>query len=745
MQHRGFAVMTALLSLSIAATAVTPQFWENFTQEDLLEGTLTRVSLTSDGKLLSAPAYDMIYDTEQPFIFSMLSDQAGNIYLGSGHEGKVFKIDPKGKGSLYYQSKELDVFAMALDAAGTLYVGTSPDGKVYKVTGLNQATEFCDPDEKYIWAMIFDEAGNLYIGTGAQGVIYKVDGKGEKSKFYTCGDNHVVSLIRDGNNRLLAGTSPGGLVIQITPDGKGFSLLDTSMEEVRSLTLDRFGTIYAVASSRETTAAPSATTANASETDSANALSVLAIQTLVAQAEKSDESKTTVTAPGGKKEPAGAKSALFAITKDGSVETVYVSKEQTIYDVLVRDEGSVIAATGPKGRLLSIDIAKQVTVITDSPEEDMTRLTRVGDDVFVAGSNQGKLYRLQPQQAQSGTFESKVLDAKTVASWGKMSWHIQNPGGATITLSTRTGNTEKPDNSWSDWSTAYTTPGQQIISPRARFLQWKANFKQDKGIIRQTPQDLLEQVQIPYLQQNLRPQVISIKALPYGIELQKTPSALSGASSFTVQATASNGLSLNSPRQQGRETQALPPRQVLRPGAQSFTWDATDDNDDSMEYSIFFKGEGESDWKLLEKKLADTFYTLNTASLPDGAYRIKIVASDAPSNPHDKALIGELISHPFVIATASPLLEITNHQINGKKVEVQFRAQVSTGHLATAEFSIDGGEWNLVFPVDGISDSDREDFQIASPELSVGEHLIGIRASDRNGNTSSARLLVRIP
>jgi hypothetical protein len=154
MRHRGFALLTALLALSIAALAVTPQFWENFTQDDLLKGSLDRVSLTADGKLFLAPAYDLVFDTLQPYIFSMVRDKAGNVYVGTGDEGKVFKIDAQGKGSLYFQSKELNIFAMALDASDTLYVGTSPDGKVYKVSGPNESSEFCNPGSKYIWSMV---------------------------------------------------------------------------------------------------------------------------------------------------------------------------------------------------------------------------------------------------------------------------------------------------------------------------------------------------------------------------------------------------------------------------------------------------------------------------------------------------------------------------------------------------------------------------------------------------------------
>jgi hypothetical protein len=256
---------------------------------------------------------------------------------------------------------------------------------------------------------------------------------------------------------------------------------------------------------------------------------------------------------------------------------------------------------------------------------------------------------------------------------------------------------------------------------------------------------MLDRIQIAYLQQNLRPQVTAIEVLPYGVELQKQPSLAASGLGLMTPATASDGRSLNAPRERGKERQPLPPRQMLQPGAQSFTWKASDDNEDSLEFSLYFKGEGESDWKLLEKKLTDTFYTMNAAALPDGTYRLKVVASDVPSNPYDKFLIGELISDPFVIANASPQIDLTSNKVSGKKVEMQFRARVLTGRIATAEFSIDGGEWNLVFPTDGIADSAQEDYKVITPELSIGEHLIGIRASDGDGNTGTAKFIVKIP
>jgi hypothetical protein len=737
MLRRGLTVLIILIAFAIVAGAINPQFWEDFTQEDLLKGSFNHISLTPEGKLSLAPAFDLVYDTGQAYIFSMVRDKSGNLYVGTGDEGKVFKIDPQGKGSLYFQSKELDVFALALDKSDTLYVGTSPDGKVYKVSGPEKSSEFCDPEKKYIWSMVFDDDGNLYVGTGPDGTLYKVNKSGEKTSFYTCGDNHVVCLVRGDNNRILAGTSPQGMIVEIKPDGRGFTLMDTPLEEVHSIVFDRFGTIYAVATSmKEFGGAFSSKKTAASGAQPGVATS--ATITVVAVAGVSGTSRNTqgVSATGNKS--ANAKSAVYAITKDGSVETVYDSEQQMVYDAVIREDGSLLLSTGPKGRLLSIDTAKQVSVVTDSAEEDSTRLLMDGQVAFVGSSNQGKVYKLRNQKAQTGTYESETLDAKMVSSWGNISWRTTDSGGSDIKISTRTGNTEDADNSWSDWSEPYDGPGRQVASPRARYLQWRASFKGSSA-------EILDKVQIAYLQQNMRPQVTDLEVLPYGVELQKQSSLAMGSVTLVTPASTSDGRSLIAPRERFRERMPLAPRQVLQPGAQSFTWKATDDNEDTLEYSLYFKGENESDWKLLEKKLTDTFYTLNTAALPGGAYRLKVVASDAPSNPYDAYLIGELISNPFVIAEASPQVEITRSKVNGKKVEVQFRSSVAVGRIATAEYSIDGGEWHLVFPTDGIADSAQEDFRITTPELSPGEHLIGIRSSDGNGNTGTAKVIIKIP
>jgi hypothetical protein len=68
-------------------------------------------------------------------------------------------------------------------------------------------------------------------------------------------------------------------------------------------------------------------------------------------------------------------------------------------------------------------------------------------------------------------------------------------------------------------------------------------------------------------------------------------------------------------------------------GYESVLWTADDANDDQLEFAIYFRGENETTWKLLKDKLDSRFYSWDTTTMPDGAYYLKVVASDAPSNP----------------------------------------------------------------------------------------------------------------
>ena len=734
MRIRTSTLPLVFLALSAVSWAALPRFWENFTREEMLAGVFSGVSLASDGALSLAPPLDLWFDTGQEYIFSMVRDRAGNLYVGTGAEGKVYRIDPEGKGSLYFESRELHVFALALDSSGTLYAGTSPEGRIYRLRGANDPEEFFDPEGTYIWAMVFDAEDNLYVGTGAGGVIYRVNREGQGTVFHVSGDSHVRCLRFEGKD-LLAGTAPNGRVLRVDRRGRGFALVDTPYEEVHALAMDRFGTLYAAAASSK---APGSAPASAGE----GVVTVSTTVTVVAGAggagsapAAAGQGAGTATEGGEGRKRSGA-AAVYAIGADGAVELLYSADGETAFDIVPGADGELQVATGPKGRLMTLRSGGRVAVVTDLPEEDASRLIVAGDDVYVGTINRGKVYRLRKGKAPSGTFESDTLDAGTVSTWGRIDWDTAGPVRG-VALATRSGNTPRPDGSWSDWSPPCLEPGAAITSPRARYLQWRARFDGEAS------EGSLKGVRISYLQLNVRPRVTELTILPHGLALEKQPSM--AASGFYTATAPADGQGLHAPRVRGREAQPLPPRQVLEAGARSFTWKAEDGNGDTLRYSLYLKGEAESEWKLLESGLCDTFYTLGTTALPDGTYRLKVVADDELSNPFDRSLVGERVSAPFVVAAAPPQIEILDWSVSGRRVEVRFRASVSTGVLHSAEVAVDGGPWRLLSPVDGIADSPREEYLVTTPELAAGEHRIGIRAGDRNGTTGTAGFVVAVP
>src|SRR2546423_11563836 len=243
------------LAATISLFAVTPVFWETRTYDDFRKGKLANVSLTSDDELILAPRFDVTFDTEQTLVWSTVADSKGNVYLGTGHDGKIFKVDPSGKGTMLADLSELDVLALAVDSKDVLYAGTSPDGKVYKIEN-GTPQEFFDPHTKYIWSLVFDKQGRLLVGTGDKGVIFRVMPDGKGAPFYDTDETHVVSMAIDRDGNIIAGGGPKGYVYRISPEGKGFVLYDSGMREIHSVAVSPNGTIYASAISGEPLIAP---------------------------------------------------------------------------------------------------------------------------------------------------------------------------------------------------------------------------------------------------------------------------------------------------------------------------------------------------------------------------------------------------------------------------------------------------------------------------------------------------------
>ena len=131
--RRGPAAIAIAALLVLPLRASSPKFFQAASQTDFLKGDVENLSIDSQGQLTLGPATELVYETSAPFLWSMVSAPDGTLFIGTGNEGKVFRVDPQGKGSLFFDSTELEAHALAPAPNGGVYVGTSPDGRIYKV------------------------------------------------------------------------------------------------------------------------------------------------------------------------------------------------------------------------------------------------------------------------------------------------------------------------------------------------------------------------------------------------------------------------------------------------------------------------------------------------------------------------------------------------------------------------------------------------------------------------------------
>jgi len=326
-----------------------------------------------------------------------------------------------------------------------------------------------------------------------------------------------------------------------------------------------------------------------------------------------------------------------------------------------------------------------------------------------------------------------VKDTKFVSHWGVLAWRGDAPAGSSLEFFSRAGNSDRPDQTWSDWAGPYhDSSGSPIQNPPARYIQWKAVFH-NTG----TASPTLNDVTVSYLNQNLPPQIHSLNVSTAGDR-----TGPSGAISYPG-AAGTGGVAISAGAAMSFSGSAASSGGAGK-SPTTLSWQADDPNGDQLVYSLFVKSEDEQEWHLVKDKLHLTSFTLEPQSLADGKYVARLVASDEESNPPSTARKTELLSAPFWIDNTPPAVSVVKQTVTEDGAEVLFRAEDATSPLRAAETATDSGEWNDLLSDDGVVDSRLETFTVRVHNLKPGEHIIALRASDTAGNVGVGKAVVRI-
>jgi hypothetical protein len=733
---RSLFVLTVAAASAVTLTASKPVFWQTATLNDFLHGEFENLSVDGHGRLVLGPAAELVAETTAPFLWAMAVAPDGSIFVGSGNEGKVFKIDNSGKIATFFDTTELEVHALALAPDGSLYAATSPDGRIYKIDRSGKGGPFFDPEDKYIWSLALDGQGNVYAGTGEKGLIYKITQDRKGSPFYATKATHVIALAFERNGQLLAGTEGPGRVFRVDQSGKAFLLLDSTHQEIRAIRLDSQGNIYLAGLSGRTTSTSQAPAAAPSEPAPPSTREpVPTVTTEVTAIAVVDSGGASVGSADAavREDRRGGRGAIYRIKPDGLWDILWESADDSPYDLALDTAGALIVGTGRNGKLYSLaGDPTTATLLMQASAQQVTGFARdAKGDIIYATSNPGKVFRLSPQRASEGTYTSLVRDAQTVADWGTLSWRASVPAGSRIDVFTRSGNTATPDDTWSPWSGPYVASnGEEIKSPNARYLQWKAVLNGKAS----TP--VLTSVSAAYVQRNLRPKVTSLTVHPAGTVFQKPyPTGDPDIAGFDDQAP--DRRILNATPNPGGASSTLGRRAYQR-GLQTFVWRAEDANDDELRYEILYRREGDTGWKSLKAGLEEAIFVWDTTSVPNGTYVVKVMASDGASNTPGATLEGELESSAFDIDNGPPAVIVTSARPVKGRTTIEFEVRDDWSSISKVEYSLDAQRWQVIYPRDGIFDSRSEQFELTLDSADAAKGLI-IRAYDAKNNSATAR------
>jgi len=767
----------SIFSLVSPAFAEGTRIWEQSKFDELTKGTATGVAIRSSGGLELAPTFKSLYATPSTYIWSIASDDAGNVYVAAGAPARVYRIASDGKATVIFEPKELQVQALQTGPGGAIYAATAPDGKVYKLEHMSEhkpgakaqadshqeaasdkkdkanddkdaakpvvdaswsSSVYFEPGTKYIWDLALDKTGNLYVATGDHGEIYRVTPRGEHSVFFKSDETHIRVLAFDAQENLIAGSDGSGLIYRISRAGEGFVLYSAPKKEITALALDHAGNIYASAvGEKRSGAGPgggalAAALMGLSATPPIAGVSPQTPGITVTPAAGTPQMAGPFPFPGG---GASGGSDVYRIAPDGSPTRIWSSHEDIVYALAFDSQGRLLAGTGNRGHIFAIIGQDDFSDLLKATASQVTGFAKApGGGLYAATSNLGKVFVLGPGPEAEGTYESDVFDARIFSRWGRAEFR----GAGSVDLYARSGNVDNPDRNWSPWKKIELARNSETGIPAARYAQWKAVLHAG------TEAPGVDSVALNYLPKNAAPEIddvtvqVGVKYQPVSKMSGSTLGSDSGGSSFGGSSSSGSGQRFESPPTSSHDRDSI-----------GVKWSAHDDNDDQLVYSLYYRGDGETRWLLLKDDLTDKAYSFDASLLPDGGYTVKVVASDAPSHSPGEALTASKESRRFEVDTTPPRIENLAASLEAGEIHVTFRAVDGFSPVKRVEYSVDASDWKYVEPVGQLSDAKIEnyDFKVTPETAKDGnassEHVVVVRVYDRYDNMGAAKTLIR--
>ena len=787
MTKRVFAMALAALALLAPPASAKTQTFLGTNEEQFGQGHAEGIVWTSLGTLRLGRATDsLLAQTEGvDYVARLAEGPDGSVYAVTGGAGRLYRIKD-GRAAVFATLADKFLFSIAVDKNGDLYVGSGgTKGRVWRVApqpkGEPKAEVFFEgEDVKYVWDLAWMKDGALAAATGDKGKLLRLTRDKKAEVLIKAEADHFLCVLAGPDGALYAGTDREALVYRWA-DKKSFILYDADETEITALAIDPAGNRYVAASSggagraggAEMPSGPAMPPSSglmlpgggplsemkaepkekpkdapaeapkdaekdkpAAGSEPANAANGHAKPTetpaaspAMAMAQRLGES---IRGPGPSptRAPGKGGAAVYRITPGGIVNRLFEPRDAMIHGLAIAD-GKLLVGTGKNGRVYEVSLQpgeEEACVATVDPKQVMALLAARDGRVLLGSAGPGRVYALSKGHAKEGTFTTPVYDAGGSSRWGAVEWRSRTPDGTEIQMAARSGNTRDPENGmWSEWSRpASKSPGKFDV-PAARYIQFRVTMR-SRG---DGASPVLDQFESPYLRTNEPPKVLAIGEAPSPAQQARAQAADRFRQDMKVRSKG-GGPPAGSPPQP-------PPTEGSQP-VLMIQWQAQDPNGDALRFDLYFRGQGESNWILLEKDLVRPEYAWDTGTVADGWYELKVVASDRLDNPAESAREGSKTSDPILVDNTAPVIEKLQVQVRaGGEAEVRFAARDAMSRLTEAAWSVDSStDWNVLAPTDGLFDAREKEFRFTMRKLGPGPHRLAVRVADAEQNVGHA-------
>ncbi len=721
-------MMPAALA-AVSALAVETKTWTQSEAAEFDKGKLKGLALSSEGRLSLAPLWRERFDAAVPHLWCAASDSKGNLYTG-GSEGKLFVIDAQGKGRTLATLEGGSVYALAVTGKDEVYAAVSPEAKIYRLDAAGKATLFVSLKARYVWALISNSDGSFYAATGDPGQIHKITAGGQASVLFDAEETHVRAMAADGKGNLIAGTEPGGVVLRVSPAGAGFVLYQTAKREVTSLLVAKDGTVYAAASGNRGAVTPAVPTVG--QTPSA----VQPAGAAPGGVAVAPRPAATTPPPTLGVAPVAGGSEVYRIAADGEPRRVWSNATLMVYALGFDKSGNLLAATGNQGRLYRVDTDYSSTRLIDAEPQQITALAAGRNGSLMAvTANPAKVFEVGPGEEKSGTLESDLLDAGAFTYWGRLR-HEAALNGGLVKLEARSGNLDRAQKNWSEWTLVDPAKGSRISAPPARFLGWRATLTAAPD----GKSPVLKLVEAAYQAKNNAPALERIEMIPAN---HKFPASSSLTSSSTAMTLPAMGQPKRPTATTPTTTESGSASVNFEKGWMGARWRASDANGDTLEYKVEIRGVEEREWKLLKDELSESRFSWDATGFADGRYLLRVTADDQTDNYPGQGLQARIETEEFVIDNTPPEVAGLAARVEGGRLLVTFKATDLLTALQYAEFSVNGSEWIAAQPTTRITDSLSHEYSVGTAKPAGTEFTVAVKVGDESDNVTVRKVTVR--